>query len=127
MLDFLKFLWVGPCTLFGCFLGCISDAEHWEFEEVHYFYGGFLGVFLWIPFVGRVPALAMGSCVLARTSLDLSTWHKHELAHVRQYKKWGLLLPFAYFLSSLYCVLSRKDPYNDNYFEREAFAVSDPR
>jgi hypothetical protein len=46
----------------------------------------------------------------------------HELVHVRQYERWGVLFIPAYLLCSLVLWLTGRDPYRDNPFEREAYA-----
>jgi hypothetical protein len=48
----------------------------------------------------------------------------HELVHVRQYERWGPLFVPAYLASSAIIWLRGGDPYRDNPFEREAYAVA---
>ena len=45
----------------------------------------------------------------------------HEHVHVAQYEKWGPLFLLLYGSASLYLWLSRRDPYLDNPFEKEAY------
>ncbi len=45
---------------------------------------------------------------------------EHELVHVRQYERWGILLWPAYAVASLWAKLRGGDAYRDNHFERQA-------
>jgi hypothetical protein len=65
-------------------------------------------------------AMALGHVILARDADCLARSRAHELAHVRQYERWGpLLLPAAWLIG---CWLSWRgyDPYLDHPFEQEA-------
>ena len=66
-------------------------------------------------------AITLGHVVLAIDRLDEQTL-RHELAHVRQYERLGLLMWPAYVLASLWAWRSGRRPYHDNRFERAARA-----
>ena len=65
--------------------------------------------------------MTLGHTVLGldETSLDIA--QPHELVHVRQYERWGLLFIPAYLSCWLALRLAGKDGYRDNPFEREAY------
>lgn len=46
---------------------------------------------------------------------------RHEVVHVRQWKKYGFFFPFAYLFSSVKAFLSGKRPYYENEFEAEVY------
>ena len=73
-----------------------------------------------------VAAITLGHVILARTEGTAETLRQHERVHVRQWARWGLLFPFAYFGASLSARLRGRDAYLDNAFEREAFRQSAP-
>ena len=65
--------------------------------------------------------MTLGHCVIARTAADLDRCRRHELVHVAQYERWGLLFVPAYFACSAWMWLRGRDPYLDNPFEEEAY------
>lgn len=71
----------------------------------------------------RYRAVAFGHVVLSVDALDDATL-RHELVHVRQYERWGVLLWPAYALSSLRAKLRGGRAYRDNHFEKQAREVS---
>ena len=74
-----------------------------------------------------VPALAMtfGHIVFGQSISALDITRAHERVHVRQYERWGPLFLPAYFIASFYQFARKRDPYRDNPFEVEAYAVDD--
>lgn len=68
-------------------------------------------------------AMTLGHVVIGRTIAALDVTHRHEMVHVRQYERWGPAFLPAYLLCSLVLWLRRKDPYRDNPFEVEAYAI----
>lgn len=68
------------------------------------------------PF-GRMNAMALGHVVIAEHDGLSSRVLVHELAHVRQAARWGIVFPFAYLASSLWAALRGKDAYWHNRFE----------
>jgi hypothetical protein len=68
------------------------------------------------PF-GVMSAMAIGHVVIAdRRSLTKQIL-THELAHVRQASRWGIVFPFAYIASSIWVALHGHDAYWNNIFE----------
>ncbi len=70
-------------------------------------------------------ALTLGQVILARDAVTMEIARLHEYVHVWQYRRWGPLFLPAYALSSLWAWLRGRDPYRDNYFERQAFELAD--
>ena len=73
---------------------------------------------------GGASAMTLGHVVLGRDELLLDLTRRHERVHVRQCERWGPLFIPAYLLFSVVIFLRRGRPYEDNPFEREAFAVA---
>ncbi|HYD96696.1 MAG TPA: hypothetical protein VEC01_15305 [Noviherbaspirillum sp.] len=68
------------------------------------------------PF-GAMNAMAIGHVVIAMHGGLSARVLVHELAHVRQAERWGILFPFAYLASSAWAALRGKDAYWHNRFE----------
>lgn len=68
------------------------------------------------PF-GAMSAMALGHVVIAEHQGLSSRVLSHELAHVRQAARWGLVFPFAYLASSAWAALRGRDAYWHNRFE----------
>jgi hypothetical protein len=125
----LGIAWALPYTLVGLLLGAIGLATggHARIRgRAIEFHGGFV---TW--FVARLPlgeatlAFTLGHPVLGQSSTSLDIAHHHEMVHVRQYERWGPLMGVAYLGASLVLWLAGRDPYRDNPFEREAYALDD--
>ncbi|HSV45858.1 MAG TPA: signal peptide prediction [Ramlibacter sp.] len=120
----LRFLWAAPCTLVGLALGvgvvglggsvrrCGQVLEFALHESLAQCGGR----------VRRLPyrAITFGHVVVAVTHQELRGLRAHELVHVRQYERWGLLFFFAYVASSAWQLLRGRRPYWDNHFEIQA-------
>lgn len=85
--------------------------------------GGLVGTLLRRTWIG---AITIGHVVLARDAATLQRTLAHELAHVRQFERWGLLFPFLYFWASFSAWRSGGRAYFDNRFEVEARAAEHP-
>ncbi len=72
---------------------------------------------------GGIAAMALGHVVLAVDASLLARTRAHERVHVRQAERWGPAFIPAYALSSLWLLCRGRDPYLDNPFEREAYAL----
>ena len=70
--------------------------------------------------------MTLGHVVLGTTPTALALTRAHERVHVSQCERWGPLFLPAYAMASLWALLRNADPYRDNRFEREAFAVANP-
>ncbi len=75
---------------------------------------------------GGAEAITLGHVIIGRTPEALDRCRSHEHVHVRQYEKWGPFFLPAYFLAGLWAWARGQDPYRDNPFEREAYALEDP-
>lgn len=122
----LGLVWAFPWTLLGLGVGLLGLATGgWcrRRGRVVEFHGG--GV-TWL--LERAPvrpsAMTLGHTVLGRTPEMLDRAREHELVHVRQYERWGLLFVPAYLLASLGVWLQGKHAYYDNPFEREAYRIA---
>ena len=125
----LRILWAGPWSLFGVALGALGLATGGGVQVrcgVLEFYGG---ATTWMlskaPLSGNgALAMTLGHTVLGQTPAALDCCRSHELVHVRQYERWGPLFVPVYFACSGWIWLRGGDPYRDNPFEREAYAVA---
>ena len=70
-------------------------------------------------------AMTLGHVVLGQSEAALDVSHDHEMVHVRQYERWGVLLGPAYLFCSLVLWTRGGRPYRDNPFEREAYEAAD--
>jgi hypothetical protein len=70
--------------------------------------------------LGEMAAVAVGCCVLTRDAASLARHLPHELVHVQQAQRWGVLFPLAYLANSAWHWCCGRCPYADNYFERQA-------
>jgi hypothetical protein len=127
----LAIAWASPWTVLGLLLGLAAVATGGGSRRVGRvleFHGGWLDrVLTWAPIAGGAAAMTLGHCVIARTTADLDRCRRHELVHVAQYERWGLLFVPAYFACSAWLWLRGRDPYLDNPFEEEAYGCELPR
>jgi hypothetical protein len=118
-------LWALPWTLLGVSLGLLALATGGggrRVGRVVEFHGGILRFLLRrVPIAGGAAAMTLGHCVIARTSDCLDRSRRHELIHVAQYERWGLLFVPAYLACSAWMWLIGRDPYHDNPFEEDAY------
>jgi hypothetical protein len=123
----LRYLWAAPYTVLGTAFGLVAlvFGASWRLERgVLEFYGGRLG-----RRIGGLPqplgfsAMTLGHVILAVDRTALTQLRQHEHVHVRQYERWGLLFVPAYLLSSLVQLLRGRNPYRENHFERQAYAL----
>jgi len=117
----LRVIWAAPYSLIGALLGLTFRSR----RVTH-------GVLLcegaaWPRRVGwRYRAITFGHVVLGVDELDDDVM-AHELAHVRQYERWGPLFAPVYLLACVVALVRRRHPYRDNTFEVAARReVSDP-
>jgi hypothetical protein len=68
------------------------------------------------PF-GAMTAMAIGHIIIAEHRGLSARVLVHELAHVRQAERWGILFPLAYLASSAWAALHGRDAYWHNRFE----------
>lgn len=68
------------------------------------------------PF-GAMTAMALGHVIIAEHQGLSTRILIHELAHVRQAERWGILFPIAYLVSSAWAAIRGRDAYWHNVFE----------
>lgn len=122
----LGIIWAAPLTLFGLLLALPVLLLRGRAQLVH---GHTVALVVRGPFadqmLGRHPfgamtAMALGHVIIAEKeglSLRVLT---HELAHVRQAARWGIVFPLAYLASSAWAAIHGRDAYWHNRFEMAA-------
>lgn len=115
------YLWALPVTAVGLALAALGAATGGGVRVR----GGVVEVWGGAP--GRLlrggrfrrggAATALGHVVLARDAACLERSRVHELAHVRQYERWGPLLLPAYWLVGAWLWARGRDPYLDHPLE----------
>ncbi len=123
----LRYLWAAPYTALGLLLGAFAILFGGQARRHHgviEIFGGRLGEQLaGVPEPLRFSAMTLGHVILAVDRSALNQLRLHEHVHVRQYERWGPLFLPAYLLSSLLQLLRGRNPYRENHFERQAYAV----
>jgi hypothetical protein len=119
----LGIVWALPLTLFGLLLALPVVLFRGNLQLVR---GPTLALLArgpvadWMlyrhPF-GAMNAMALGHVVLAAHDGLSSRVLVHELEHVRQAARWGIVFPFAYLASSAWAALRGRDAYWHNSFE----------
>jgi hypothetical protein len=121
-----RYLWASPNTLLGLFIAaiaCLTGGSVAITRGVVEAHGGFATTFLrrGVPLIGSAAAMTLGHVILGQNVDCLERARDHEHVHVAQYEKWGPLFLLLYGSASLYLWLTRRDPYLDNPFEKEAY------
>lgn len=131
LLRYARYAWALPYTLVGLLAGAVlllGGGKAFRRHGTVEFAGGRIGRWLQRIQRGRsFSAMTLGHVILAVDDLVLDDLRAHEHVHVRQYERWGPLFVPAYLLSSLLQWLRGRDPYRENHFEREAFALASGR
>ena len=122
-----RYLWAAPYTAAGLVLGALAlllGASARVSGGVLEVAGGGAGrVLARLPAPLAFSAMTLGHVILAVDRPALNHLRQHEHVHVRQYEHWGPLFLPAYLLSSLVQLVRGRDPYRENHFEREAYAI----
>lgn len=111
-----RYVWAGPWSVLGLLLSVFFRRR----SVVR-------GILLaegasWPRKLGwRYRAMTLGHVVLSVDELDLRTL-RHELAHVRQYERWGPFFIPAYVAATVGAKLRGGHGYRDNAFESAARA-----
>ena len=122
----IRYLWALPTTAVGLLFvlaGLLTGGRARVVRGVLEVHGGLVAFFLrrLTPLKGGASAMTLGHVVLGRTAQDLDLSRDHERVHVRQCERWGPFFIPAYLLASLVLFLRRRNFYEDNPFEREAY------
>jgi hypothetical protein len=126
------YLWAAPATLIGLAAIPVALVQGGRVSivggvvEAH---GGVITRLLRIglPGIGPGAAITFGHVVLACDDACLGIYRDHERVHVRQYERWGPFFIPLYLAAAAIAWWKGQDPYRDNPFEREAFALDDQR
>ena len=117
----IGYVWAAPITIVGllvAFATACSGGSIRVREGVVEAVGGFAG---WFLRGGRFwrggAAMTLGHVLFARDADCLARSRSHEMAHVRQFEKWGPLLLPAHWIVSLWLRWRGLDPYLDHPFE----------
>lgn len=122
----LGYVWASPVTLLGLAPTALALATGGRARrvrgvlEVH---GGALTRLLSLRRGFQIEAITLGHVVLGVTGQALELTREHERIHVRQTERWGPAFPIAYLAVSAWLWARGRDPYRDNPFEREAYAL----
>jgi hypothetical protein len=117
--------WAAPVTLVGLIVAALVAVLGGRVDRVDGVIeagGGALG--RWMRRFTRIDAITLGHVVIGTSAAALECWRAHEHAHVRQYERWGALMPLLYAASSLREWRRGRDPYRHNVFEREARVIA---
>lgn len=128
--SFIRYVWALPVSCFGIVLipfVILSGGTFRIVSGVIEAEGGMIPFLLsrLCPRFG-IAAMTIGHVIIGRDQESLMRCRQHELIHVRQYERWGLLFPLLYLLSSGAALVRGKDLYRNNRFEEEAFHASGP-
>jgi hypothetical protein len=123
----LAYLWTLPTTAVGLLFvpaALISGGGMQVVDGVLEVYGGLVASFLrsCAPLRGGASAMTLGHVVIGRSTDLLDLTRAHERVHVRQAERWGPLFIPAYLFLSLLVHIRGGRAYEDNPFEREAYA-----
>jgi len=125
----LTYVWVAPVTLVGLLLaiGAIAFGARGKLKNGIFEVAGNSRT-AWLNKISQhYEAITFGHVILGRKHGVLKAYRNHEYVHVRQYERWGVLLPVLYLLASVWALLKGKHFYWDNSFEIEARAHSQSR
>ncbi len=128
VLQLFAFAWASPYTLFGLSIGTLGlltgGEAHRRGRTIEFHGGAVKWLILRLPRGQFTLAMTLGHTILGQTRSSLDIAREHEMVHVRQYERWGVLFVPAYLLSSLVIWLRGGRAYRDNPFEREAYDLT---
>jgi hypothetical protein len=118
---FFGYLWASPVTAVGLPLAILAAMTGGGVQvrgDVVEAWGGLPGRLLrGSGFRRGGAAAALGHVILARDAESLDRSRAHELAHVRQYERWGPLLLPVYWLVAAWLWVRGYHPYLDHPLE----------
>ena len=125
---FVRYLWAAPATSVGVALSLVALAvgarAHIAHGCIEVGGGRIARCIARLPRRCRFAAITFGHVIIGVDHATLAVVRGHEQVHVRQYERFGVLFFPLYVASSLVSLARGRDPYHDNYFEREACARS---
>ncbi|OWW20595.1 hypothetical protein [Noviherbaspirillum denitrificans] len=119
----LGIIWASPLTAFGLLLALPVILQRGKMHVVRepgfalVARGPFADAMLSRHPFGVMNAMALGHVVIAMRDGLSPRVLVHELAHVQQAARWGIVFPFAYLASSAWAAIRGKDAYWHNRFE----------
>jgi len=124
LLRLAGYVWAFPVTAAGLCLTLLTALSGGRVQARDGTVEAFGGLARWLLRGNRFwkggAAMAVGHVILARDLACLERSRAHERMHVRQFERWGVLLPVVY-LSVIWWLKWRGyDPYFDHPFEQEA-------
>lgn len=123
---FLRYAWASPATAVGLLFAIVAMAAGAKPRVVNGVIevgGGRLPhLMAFLPRCASFAAITLGHVIIGLDHSLLQRVRPHELIHVQQYERWGVLFFPLYLASSLAQLLRGRHPYLDNAFEREAYA-----
>lgn len=120
---FVGIAWASPLTLAGLLLALPVFAWRGHAQLIR---GRILALLVRGPFAdvvlsrhpfGAMTAMALGHVIIAEHQGLSSRVLAHELEHVRQAERWGIVFPFVYLASSAWAGIRGRDAYWHNHFE----------
>lgn len=128
----LRYLWAFPNTLIGLVFVpfvLLTKGRASVVEGVVELQGRLPDFVLrrCIPIRGGASAITFGHVVLGRDGRCLDATRRHERIHVRQCEVLGPAFIPLYLLASLWALMTGQGAYRGNYFEREAFTLTQHR
>lgn len=119
------YVWAAPATLVGLALALVAvplgATARIVRGTVEVGGGRIARVIARLPRPLRFSAITFGHVIVGASHETLARCRAHERIHVGQYERWGVLFFVLYLASSLLQLLRGRDPYGDNWFERQAF------
>ena len=125
----LRYAWAFPATIVGltvALVALLAGATLNRIEGALEVGGGRIAFLVsLLPRRLQFAAITLGHVIVGLDPAVLRRVRSHEHVHVRQYERWGVLFFPLYVGSSVAQLLNGRDPYRNNRFEREAFAVDE--
>jgi len=126
-----RYAWTSPATAIGLVfsvLAMLAGARPRMVNGVLEVAGGHLrSLMAVLPRCAGFAAITFGHVIIGLDHSLLRCIRAHELVHVQQYERWGVLFFPLYLASSFWQLMRGRHPYLDNVFEREAYGKTSVR
>jgi hypothetical protein len=123
-----KLAWAAPCSLVGLMGACVAvlcgGAARRASGTLEVTLVGSMAAGRTLARLLPFRAIALGHVIIAAERREMERLRAHELVHVRQYERWGILFFPAYAASAVWQVLHGRDAYWNNHFEVQARLLS---